>query len=227
MTMTLYRFSPVRALATHGFYIFVLLLAGRGITLADSTTTHTVTLETIVATTTTTITLRSSTFESTAVVPVATVVSGSETATGVESMSSGSVGSGDGAYSGSGFRDAVLNSTNFYREHYQAEPLEWDSGLASYAQNYAKQCIWEHSVRRRPIRPCNNVLLIPDLGRRLRRKPRPRLPIPRPRHRRMGGRGEQIQLRQSQIRREDRPLHPAGLAADDESRLWRGRMRQR
>lgn len=55
-------------------------------------------------------------------------------------------GSGNGVYSGTQFQDAVLNSTNLYRKAYQAEPVTWDDSLASYAQNYAEKCVWEHSV---------------------------------------------------------------------------------
>lgn len=43
-------------------------------------------------------------------------------------------------------RGAVLNGTNYYRNLHQADNLTWDSALADYAQNYAKKCIWEHSV---------------------------------------------------------------------------------
>ena len=50
------------------------------------------------------------------------------------------------SWSGSGFEDAMLNSTNYYRDGYQAKELSWNSTLASYAKNHAKKCLWEHSV---------------------------------------------------------------------------------
>ncbi|KAF2168993.1 hypothetical protein M409DRAFT_65319 [Zasmidium cellare ATCC 36951] len=40
---------------------------------------------------------------------------------------------------------AVLNSTNIYRQHYEAQNVTWNSTLANYAQNYAKNCVWKHS----------------------------------------------------------------------------------
>lgn len=41
----------------------------------------------------------------------------------------------------------VLNSTNLYRELYLAQPLKWNDTLANFAQDHAKQCVFEHSVR--------------------------------------------------------------------------------
>ena len=52
----------------------------------------------------------------------------------------------DMAWEGKGFRDAVLNSTNLYRSHHQANALKWDPSLASYAQNHADDCKFAHSV---------------------------------------------------------------------------------
>jgi len=60
------------------------------------------------------------------------------------------------AWQGQSLQDAVLNSTNYYRAQHQANPLRWDDSLASYAQNHAQQCLFEHSVRvllRRPPNP--------------------------------------------------------------------------
>ncbi|KAK4616173.1 Cell wall protein PRY3 [Fulvia fulva] len=39
----------------------------------------------------------------------------------------------------------VLNSTNYYRQLYHAEPLVWNDTMAAYAENYARGCIWKHS----------------------------------------------------------------------------------
>jgi len=50
------------------------------------------------------------------------------------------------AWEGKGFRDAVLNSTNFYRGQHQADALKWDKTLASYAQDHADDCKFAHSV---------------------------------------------------------------------------------
>lgn len=50
------------------------------------------------------------------------------------------------AWQGQSFQDAVLNSTNYYRSQHQANPLRWDDSLASYAQDYAQKCVFEHSV---------------------------------------------------------------------------------
>ncbi|KAL9608597.1 MAG: hypothetical protein Q9167_006587 [Letrouitia subvulpina] len=43
------------------------------------------------------------------------------------------------------FRDAVLNSTNFYRNQHNASTLGWNSSLASFASNVANKCIFKHS----------------------------------------------------------------------------------
>lgn len=56
-------------------------------------------------------------------------------------------GGGHSSYAGSVFESAVLNSTNFFRKQYLAEPVTWDAELARYAQRHAHECIWEHSVR--------------------------------------------------------------------------------
>jgi len=50
------------------------------------------------------------------------------------------------SYTGNALQAAVLNSTNYYRAQHQAGALTWDDGLASYAQDYANKCAWQHSV---------------------------------------------------------------------------------
>ncbi|KAK3113788.1 hypothetical protein LTR53_008566 [Teratosphaeriaceae sp. CCFEE 6253] len=57
----------------------------------------------------------------------------------------GAVATGAVSYSSDALRAAVLNSTNYYRAQHQAKALAWDDDLASYAQDYAKKCIWQHS----------------------------------------------------------------------------------
>lgn len=52
----------------------------------------------------------------------------------------------DMAWEGKGFQDAILNSTNLYRSRHEAQALTWNSSLASYAQNYADGCKFQHSV---------------------------------------------------------------------------------
>jgi hypothetical protein len=42
-------------------------------------------------------------------------------------------------------RTSVLNSTNFFRYEHSANFLYWNTSLASYAQNWANKCQWEHS----------------------------------------------------------------------------------
>lgn len=141
--MTMLSLSP-RALAA---LICISILFAAGSEANDSTTTSTVLSTTIVTTSTTTITLGQSTFVSTTEIPITslTTIPTAETTTGMASGSN--AGSGNGVYSGNQFQEAVLNSTNFYRKAYQAEPVTWDDKLASFAQNYAQECVWEHSVR--------------------------------------------------------------------------------
>lgn len=52
----------------------------------------------------------------------------------------------DMAWEGQGLRDAVLNSTNLYRSHHESRALTWNASLASYAQDYADGCKFQHSV---------------------------------------------------------------------------------
>jgi uncharacterized protein YkwD len=52
----------------------------------------------------------------------------------------------DMSWEGKGFRDAVLNSTNLYRSQHEANAVKWDDSLASYAQDHANSCKFEHTV---------------------------------------------------------------------------------
>lgn len=70
------------------------------------------------------------------------VASGSAQQTGSVSAAA----TGAMSFQGSAIQDAVLNSTNYYRAQHQANAISWDDSLASYAQNYAQKCIWQHSV---------------------------------------------------------------------------------
>ncbi|KAK4546095.1 hypothetical protein LTR36_002232 [Oleoguttula mirabilis] len=49
------------------------------------------------------------------------------------------------SYTGEALQSAVLNSTNYYRTQHQASGLTWDTTLATYAQDYAEKCLWQHS----------------------------------------------------------------------------------
>ncbi|KAK3167840.1 hypothetical protein OEA41_004286 [Lepraria neglecta] len=43
------------------------------------------------------------------------------------------------------FESSILNSTNTYRNLYNATSLTWNTTLASYASTYADKCIFAHS----------------------------------------------------------------------------------
>ena len=54
------------------------------------------------------------------------------------------------SWQGQSLRDAVLNSTNYFRTAHEANPLKWNNDLATYARNYADHCEFSHSVRPPP-----------------------------------------------------------------------------
>lgn len=130
--MTMRRPFPGYALAA--WYLYLVLLAS-GSAEADhtSTTTSTITTTSAVLTLTTTIAGAQATYTTTE----------HSTASAISTMA---IGSGHGSYSGDAFKNAVLNSTNLFREQHQAKPLSWSDGLAAFGQNHAEKCIWEHSV---------------------------------------------------------------------------------
>ncbi|KAK1071202.1 hypothetical protein LTR74_003583 [Friedmanniomyces endolithicus] len=114
----------MRHLCVLGTQALLLLISGDPVSAEDTTTT---TLQsTTYLTLTTTVTSGASAFPTTettmAVVPTGSV-----------------------SYNGNALQAAVLNSTNYYRAQHQAGALTWDDGLASYAQNYANKCSWQHS----------------------------------------------------------------------------------
>ncbi|OCT46507.1 extracellular SCP domain protein Pry1 [Cladophialophora carrionii] len=43
------------------------------------------------------------------------------------------------------FRESILNSSNTYRYQHSASYLYWNETLATYAQSYSENCLWEHS----------------------------------------------------------------------------------
>lgn len=45
------------------------------------------------------------------------------------------------------FKDTVLLASNRYRSEHQAIHLVWNETLTDYALDWAKRCIWKHSVR--------------------------------------------------------------------------------
>jgi uncharacterized protein YkwD len=44
------------------------------------------------------------------------------------------------------FKETVLQVSNDYRRAHDAEPLVWNKTLTEYALNWAKTCVWRHSV---------------------------------------------------------------------------------
>lgn len=49
------------------------------------------------------------------------------------------------------FKSSVLSTTNAYRTTHNASNLVWNEKLASFANQWAKTCLWEHSVRILPV----------------------------------------------------------------------------
>jgi hypothetical protein len=49
--------------------------------------------------------------------------------------------------SDSDFQSSILNSTNTFRSEHNATALTWNTSLATYASDYANNCVWQHSVR--------------------------------------------------------------------------------
>lgn len=52
--------------------------------------------------------------------------------------------------SASQFKSSILSTTNAYRTAYNASSLVWNETLASFANQWAKTCLWKHSVRTLP-----------------------------------------------------------------------------
>ena len=52
------------------------------------------------------------------------------------------------------FKAQMLNSTNAYRKMFGASPLTWNDDLATYAQNAANGCVFEHTVSQSCFTPC-------------------------------------------------------------------------
>lgn len=196
---------------------------------ADPTTTTTLTSTTIVRTEWIVITSASNTVTT---FTTATFVAGSTigitTVDGSQPLATptpAATGSISMAWQGQSFQDAVLNSTNYYRAQHQASPLQWDDSLASYAQDYAKKCVFEHSVRSRlSFHLTPNQLIVAE--RPTRREPRRELRHARNSHRRLGQRRKGLQLQEGKVLRSCRSLHPAGLEEHDLRRLRRSQLHQ-
>jgi len=47
--------------------------------------------------------------------------------------------------SDSDFQSSILNSTNTFRSEHNATALTWNTSLATYASDYANNCVWQHS----------------------------------------------------------------------------------
>ncbi|MCJ1288868.1 hypothetical protein MMC34_000399 [Xylographa carneopallida] len=43
------------------------------------------------------------------------------------------------------FQSSIVNSTNVFRDEYNATALSWNDSLATYAADYAADCHWQHS----------------------------------------------------------------------------------
>ena len=60
------------------------------------------------------------------------------------------------------FQSAILNSTNFFRTEHNATAVTWNSSLADYANNYATNCQFQHSVHKPGyfdyLRNCNVLI---------------------------------------------------------------------
>ncbi|KAF9316359.1 hypothetical protein BG003_002042 [Podila horticola] len=54
----------------------------------------------------------------------------------------------DGKVKADDYADLVITEHNKARSHFGAPPLTWSDSLASAAQGYANQCIWEHDQSR-------------------------------------------------------------------------------
>lgn len=47
--------------------------------------------------------------------------------------------------SDSDFQNTILNVTNLYRQQHNASQLTWNESLAEYAEDWSKDCKFEHS----------------------------------------------------------------------------------
>ena len=112
---------------------------------ASSTTTTTITSITTVLTTTVTVTAGGNlTVVPTAVTFTEQIIGSSTTIVGGPQATAWMAG--NASWSGEAFQNQVLNSTNYFRAQHGASPLTWNTTLATYAQDYAQKCQWQHSV---------------------------------------------------------------------------------
>lgn len=118
----------------------LVIFAAQPLALAQALSTTTVTSTITVATFTTTITLSRSTFLTTETTAIAY-------ATGLPPASTTTMSSSttNTIVAGQDLVKAVINSTNFFRGTFQASPVSWNSTLASYASDYADNCVFKHS----------------------------------------------------------------------------------
>ncbi len=133
------RLRPGSALAAHFVQLLLLISLIPSAHAGSSTTTTTLWSTTTVLTETITITTHGRTIERLTFATSTEVILPQPTATM-------SWGSGSGNYSRTALREQSLNSTNYFRKQYEAQPLTWDPTLAAYGQQHAEKCIWEHSV---------------------------------------------------------------------------------
>jgi hypothetical protein len=53
----------------------------------------------------------------------------------------------------SAFQNAMLTAHNFFRKEHNVSALTWNQTSATYAANYAKKCVFKHSVCPPPPSP--------------------------------------------------------------------------
>lgn len=156
-----YNYITLRALAVQ---VLLLMQASLHVNAEEPTTTRTITSTTVVSTHWVVISSSAgslTTYTTSDLVTGSTL--GTTTIAGTEvrstqiaepsTQTSISAG-GNMSWEGKGFRDAALNSTNLYRARHEASAIKWDDSLASFAQDHADGCDFEHSVSAPPQAFC-------------------------------------------------------------------------
>lgn len=143
-----------------------ILLPAANLALAQNTATTTTTVTSITTVLTITKTISASTYQS---VTTETTAIGGDSSSPTSSASA--TATGTMSYAGLAFQATVLNSTNYYRAQHQASALTWDNELSVYAQDYAKKCLWQHSVRSSHFL-IHHTQMLTSAARPIRREPR-------------------------------------------------------
>lgn len=74
------------------------------------------------------------------------------------------------------FQDTVLHVSNSYRRNHNATHLIWNETLSDYAQHWADNCQWNHSVCTFSYNTLHHALYSSATARPVRREPRFRVP---------------------------------------------------